>query len=143
MSQSGKKFQKTKRFCSYECKLYYTGTSNSIKSLLILDFVLQYVSSTEAAHFQERTLSEVLGDDNLIDDPQAAPFAYISDSQTAQASAPAPVIYSVAQSKVFFLKFFSVQGTSWMKITLICSVLYFLANHKPIGTCINHSWVST
>ena len=67
--------------------------------------LFQYVSSTPAV-FQERTLAGVgeeeddLPDDEdngrLPDDLQSAPFPFV----TSASSGPAPVIYSVQQSKV-------------------------------------------
>ena len=50
--------------------------------------------------FQERTLADVTDDDELFDDPEAAPFPFV----TSASSGPAPVIYSVAQSKVVVYK---------------------------------------
>ena len=50
--------------------------------------------------FQERTLSDVAEDDNLVDDDISAPFPFV----TSASSGPAPVIYSVAQSKVVVYK---------------------------------------
>ena len=75
----------------------------SLKWLSWTIFSFQYVSSTPAV-FQERTLAGVgdedddLLDDNgrLPDDLQSAPFPFV----TSASSGPAPVIYSVQQSKV-------------------------------------------
>ena len=80
--------------------------------------MLQYVTSTESNLFQERTLAadqesawveDNLIDNNnnnnrdtsnshLIDDPRAAPFPFLTSSSSS--SGPAPVVYSVQQSKV-------------------------------------------
>ena len=79
--------------------------------------VFQYVSSTPAV-FQERTLSGVgeeeddLPDDEdngrLPDDLQSAPFPFV----TSASSGPAPVIYSVQQSKVRVYKPESTTSTT-------------------------------
>ena len=80
--------------------------------------VFQYVSSTPAV-FQERTLSGVgeeeddLHDDDedndhLPDDLQSAPFPFV----TSASSGPAPVIYSVQQSKVRVYKPESTTSTT-------------------------------
>ena len=45
-------------------------------------------------------MADVTDDDELFDDPEAAPFPFV----TSASSGPAPVIYSVAQSKVVVYK---------------------------------------
>ena len=106
----------------YISKLQYRSTG----CLYILDhvavqgvyniFMLQYVTSTETNLFQERTLAadqeaawvednlidnnnnKDTSNSNLIDDPRAAPFPFLTSASSS--SGPAPVVYSVQQSKV-------------------------------------------